>query len=373
MMIYIWKEGVEQMWIDKRKGESGSDSLDPEILALLKADVDTASADAGNWEKISELAYDEPDSIKRSTLPFIFPAVCALLLAVGLGVLQLFSEVTLESDHQPACRAETDVNKTEEAEEAVLDTADGYRTEVRSSYEESWIEDIQYIGGGKYNLYCEAQFQQSDEISGSGVLYAYVMYKNTAVSIYTYETAMLDNEDTLRQTLEMDVEDIYIDDPTFTLVLFYKPYDFSGALYNVVHAENFTVTKFSMSEPDTNTAVSYIDKQSEDILDYSIETTNWSFESSISFEQDSNMIFFNSGTDICPEGYTLYVLDDDANYTAFDINVPDSHDTDMGYFTVSVYLEDIFEDYNDGCITLAVIPKTDNEQGIITSGLYDIP
>ena len=157
------------------------------------------------------------------------------------------------------------------------------------------------------------------------------------------------------------------------ILSFYKPYDFSGALDNVVHAENFTVTKFSMSEPDTNAAVSYIDEQSEDILDYSIETTNWSFESSISFEQDSNMIFFNSGTDICPEGYMLYVLDDDANYTAFDISVPDSHDTDMGYFTVSVYLEDIFEDYNDGCITLAVIPKTDNEQGIITSGLYDIP
>lgn len=166
-------------------------SIDEEkIKREIRSDIDVAAKRAGNWQDISELAYEPHDHVKRNSLTFAFPAVCVVMLASALGVMQLFSEDFYDFRHSARAAVSDDESYIDDSDEENGSEADlqtesaAADTETEKTVAEPAIGGItaQYSSDeygepytGAYELTIPAYFPHEDGYTDYGSLYVYVI------------------------------------------------------------------------------------------------------------------------------------------------------------------------------------------------------
>lgn len=169
-------------------------SIDEEkIKREIRSDIDVAAKKAGNWQDISELAYEPHDHVKRNSLTFAFPAVCVVMLAAALSVMHLFSEDFYDFKQSAKAAVSDDESDIEDVddkygggadsqtESAAADAAD---TETEETIAEPAIGNItaHYSSDeygdpytGAYELTIPAYFPHEEGYTDYGSLYIYVI------------------------------------------------------------------------------------------------------------------------------------------------------------------------------------------------------
>ena len=141
------------------------------IKAALRSDIRSAAAEAGDWQEIADSAYESGAHVRRSTLSFVLPAVCAAVLAVSLGALQMFSEYGYDFRHEPAAAVQTGSADVSDEEASGI-------TSLKTRY--STTADG-YPDTGNYLLDMKVYFPHKDGYTDYGRLYIFAVCEGRTV------------------------------------------------------------------------------------------------------------------------------------------------------------------------------------------------
>lgn len=346
------------------------------IKTAVKMDIDVASKRAGNWQEIEELAYEPHDRVKRSSLSFGFPVVCAVMLAASLTVMQLFSESFYDFKHSPKAAMSCDDGGGGGGGEKHAELADeGYSEPYIGSISSNFsVDESGEPYTGYYELDVPVFFPHEEGYTDYGSVYFYAVCEGETLYVNETEQFSYTAGETEDMKIRFEMKQITAEEsPQVTVIALFLR---DGGLNSRAAARSVSLKNPYYSEDNADAA--HEKTTNEFTFDpltvqvpQELEITNDGESETLRFrvspfytDEEYDIVLMTAGGGAEPTAEQLYMNYSQANGGSLFTK------TYEGRYILDDYIEEKAAYASESCVFAAAVPRGGGS--IVLSPVYDV-